>query len=101
MRVGYDFKGAHLATQAIHIRDAGNGAQLRPDHPVEQGAFFGQRQIALDGEHEHFAERRGDRCHAASHAGWQIAHGGSQAFADLLARPVNIGAILEIDGDVG
>jgi hypothetical protein len=100
LRVGHDFKGADFAAQTIHIGDAGNGAQLRPDHPVEQAAFFRQRQIALDGEHEHLAKWRGDRCHAAGNAGWQVAHRGSQAFADLLAGPVNIGAILEIDGDV-
>ncbi len=34
-------------------------------------------------------------------AGRQVAHGRGQAFADLLARPVDVGAILEIDGDVG
>ena len=100
LRIGHDFKGTDLAAQTIHIGDAGNGAQLRPDHPVEQAAFFRQRQIALDGEHEHLAKRRGNWCHAAGNAGWQVTHRGRQAFADLLAGPVNIGTILEIDGDV-
>ena len=97
----HDLEGAHLAAQAVDVGDAGDGAQLRADHPVEQGAFLGQRQVALDGEHEHFAERRRDRRHAAGGAGRQVALCGGQAFADLLAGPVDIGAVLEIDGDVG
>jgi hypothetical protein len=42
-----------------------------------------------------------DRGHAAGDSGWQVAHGGGQALADLLAGPVDVGAILEIDGDIG
>ena len=101
MRLRHDFEGAHLAAQTVDVGNAGNGAQLRADHPVEQGAFLGQRQVALNGEHEHFAERRRDRRHAAAGAGRQVALGGGQALADLLARPVDVGAVLEIDGDVG
>ncbi len=101
LRLRHDLEGAHLAAQAVDVGDAGDGAQLRADHPVEQGALLGQRQVALDGEHEHFAERRGDWRHAAGGAGRQVAHRRGQALADLLAGPVDVGAVLEIDGDVG
>ena len=47
------------------------------------------------------AERRGDRRHAAADAGWQVAHCTGEAFADLLPRPINVGAIFKINRDVG
>ena len=101
LRLRDDLEGAYFAAQAVHIGNAGNRAQLRTDDPVQQRPLFGQRQLAFDGEHEHLAQRRGDRRHAAGNARRQVVHRRGQAFADLLARPVDVGAVLEIDGDVG
>ena len=101
LRVGHHLEGPHLAAQAVDIGHARYGAQLRADDPIEEGALLGQRQVALDGEHEHLAEGGRDGGHAAGDSGWQVAHGGGQALADLLAGPINVGAVLEIDGDIG
>ncbi len=101
LRVGYDFKGAHFTTQTVDVSDAGNRAQLRANHPVEQGTLVGERHVAFDGEHEHLAERCGDGCHAAGDAGGQVAHCRGEALADLLACPVDVGAVFEVERDVG
>ena len=99
--IGQDLEAAHLATQGVHIGHADDGAQGRPDHPVQHAATFFQRQsFALDGEHEHLAQRRGDRRHAAADATGQVAGDAGQALGHLLARPVDVGAVVEVDRHV-
>ena len=100
-RVGADLEAAYLAAQAVHVGHAGHGAQLGADRPVEQGALLLQRNRPFDGEHEHLAQRRGDRGEAAGGAGGQVAHHAGEALADLLAGPVDVGAVLEVERDVG
>ena len=51
--IGNHFEGSYEATQGIHVRDAGNGAQCRPDGPIEQAAAFLKREVAaFNCEHE-------------------------------------------------
>ena len=98
----HDLEGADIAAERIDVGHAGDRAQRRPDHPVEQGPALCERQVgAVDREHEHLAERAGDRGEAAAHAFRQVARDVGQALRDLVARPVDVGAVLEIEGDVG
>ena len=97
-----DLEGPDMAAKRVDVGDARNRSQRRADHPIEQASPLGQREIGtVDREHEHFAERARDRGEAAGHALRQIARDVGQAFRDLVARPVDVGAVLEIDGDVG
>jgi hypothetical protein len=99
-RVGFDFEGADVSAQGIDVGHARHRPQGRADHPVEQRSAFGERQVApVDGEHEHFAQRGGDRCHAAGRVRRQISPDGGEAFGDLLAGPVDVGALDKVDGD--
>ncbi len=99
--IGHHLEGANNPAQRIHVGHARHSAQRRPDHPVEQAAPFGQRQsLAFDGEHIHFPERGRDGRHAARDAGGQAFAQAAQTFADLLARPIDIGAVLEVDRHV-
>jgi len=38
--IGNHFEGSYEPTQGIHVRDARDGAQGRPDGPIEQAAAF-------------------------------------------------------------
>ena len=96
--IGHDLESANDTPQRIDVGDTGHGAQRRSNDPIEQAAPLGQRQsLAFDGEHEHFPQRGRDRRHAAGDAGRQTLRQPAQAFADLLARPIDVGAILEVD----
>ncbi len=100
--VGHDLERAHHAAQRVHIRHAGQRAQCRADHPVEQTPALGCGEItALDGEHEHLAERRGDGGETARHRRRQVLDDVVEALGHLLPRPVDVGAVVEVDGDVG
>ena len=99
--IGHHLERANNTSQRIHVGHARHSAQRWPDNPVEQAASFGQRQtLAFNGEHIHFPERGRDRRHAARDAGGQIFAQAAQTFADLLARPIAVGAVLEVDGDI-
>ena len=96
--IGDDFVSSDDTTQCVDIGNAGNGAQRGPDDPVEQAAPFCKGQcVALDGEHIHFPEGGRNRCHATRNTCWQTRTQPAQAFADLLARPIDIGPVLEVD----
>ena len=100
--VRYDLKAAYQAAQRVHIGNARNGAQCRTQCPVQQRALLGQRQrIALDREHEHLAKRRGNRRQAAIGSRRQFLEQTTQPLVDLLARPIDVGAIVEVDRDIG
>ena len=99
--VGNDLERAHLAAQRIDIRHARHRTQGGPDHPVEQATSLLQRHLfGLDGEHEHFAERRRDRRHATADAARQIGTDVGQPFSHLLTCPIDVGGVLKIDRDV-
>ena len=54
-----DAVGLDLAAQRVDVGDAGQGAQARTDHPVQQRPTFLQREVAaFDREHEHIGQRR-------------------------------------------
>ena len=99
--VGDNLKTAHLAAERVHVGDARHGPKRRANHPVEQASLVFERQgWGLDGEHEHLAERRGDRRHATADAGGKIGRDVGQALGHLLASPVDVGAVLEVDGHI-
>ena len=94
-------EGPDLATEGVHIRHARYGTQRRPDHPVEQAATFDQRQgCTVHREHKHLAQRCGDRRHAATDAVRQAVAQVAETLGNLLPRPVDVSAILKIDGDI-
>ena len=99
--IRHHLEAAHHATKRIDIGHPGQGAQRRTYHPVQHTTLLLQRGLALDGEHQHLAQRRGDRCHTASHARRQIAQHIHQPLRHLLARPVDIDAIAKIQCDIG
>ena len=100
--VGDHLEHAHEAAEGVDVGHAGQAAQRRADHPVEQAAPLGLVELAaFDREHEHLAERCRDRCQAAGCRGGQVLCDVVQALGDLLARPVDVGAVVEVDGDVG
>ena len=100
-RVGHHLVTAHQATERVDVGDARHGAQCRPDHPIKQASTFGDGHVfRFHGEHEHLAQRCGDRRHAAADAFRQIDEDAVQPFGHLLTRPVDVGAILKIDGHV-
>ena len=99
--IRHDFKAARQTAQRIDVGHAGQGAQRGTYRPVQNRATLFQRDaLAFHGEHEHLAQRRSDRRQSAARAAWQVAQGVVQALCDLLARPVDVGAVVEIEGDV-
>jgi hypothetical protein len=100
-RVRHDLKGAHTPTQAVDIRYTRQRAQSRADDPIQHAAALFQRLGALQREHEHLAQWRGDRGQAAAGVGRQVLHHAVQALIDLLARPIDLGAIFKVQRDVG
>ena len=102
MMIWHYFKGAHHAAQRIDIGHAGQGAQGGPNHPIQNGAALLQGEVfAFHREHEYFTQWRGDRSEPAADIGGQVALRIIQPFRDLLARPVDVGALIKIDGNVG
>jgi hypothetical protein len=100
-RIRTHIEGDGMAAQRIDIGDTCQRAQCRADRPVEQGPLGGEIERAFDGEHQHVGQRRRDRREAAFDQRRHLVTHARQAFGGLLARPIDIGAILEIDGDVG
>ena len=97
----HDLEGPHVAAERVDVGNPRNRSERGTDDPIEQAAPLGERQLGtVDGEHEHFAERARDRREPAAHALGQVARDIGQAFGDLVARPVDVGAILEVNGDV-
>ena len=100
--VGHDLERADISAERVDVGDAGHCAQGRADGPIEQRPAFCKGQSwALDREHEHLAERTGDRCQAPAHAVRQVTGDIRESLRNLVARPVNIGAVFEIECDVG
>ncbi len=94
-------EGSDDSPQRINVCNARYGPQRGTNDPVEYAAPFSQGQrLALDCEHVHFSERGRDRSHATGDAGRQVFCQAAQAFAHLLTRPVNVGAVLEVNRDI-
>ena len=99
--VGCHLESLNQSTQGVHVGHPGDAAQTWSDDEIEQLAPFGQRRVALDGEHEHLAQRGGDGRQPPADALGQIAHDTGQALTDLLACPVDVGAVGKVQRDVG
>jgi hypothetical protein len=98
----HDLEGAHVAAEGVDVGDAGNGAERGTYHPVQQGPSLRQRQLGtVDGEHEHLAQRARDRSKPPGDTFGKIPRDIGQSFRDLITGPVDVGAVLEIDGDIG
>ena len=89
---------ADLLTRLRNASRAGHATAHVADDHLQRAVV---RQIALDGEHVHFAERRGNRRQTARGLRRQIFHYVTQPFGHLLARPIEVGTVLEIEGHVG
>jgi hypothetical protein len=97
-----DLERAHLAAQRIDVGHAGHGAQPRTDHPVLQRAQLGVAVAGTgDAVHVGLAERGGDRRQHRLGPGRQAGAHLVEALGHLRARPVDVGAVLEIDDDAG
>ena len=71
-----------------------------PDDPIEDPAQFHVRVAApLHEEHVDVTQRHGDRCEAALDPLRQAGQHLADPLGHLLARPVDIGRVLEVDGD--
>jgi hypothetical protein len=101
LHVGRHLIGFDHAAQRVDIGHPRHGAQRRAHHPVEHSALLGKALRTFQREHVHVGQRRGDGRHASRHRGRQIAHHTRQALVHLIARPIDIGAVVEIDGDIG
>ena len=100
--VRHHLEAGDQAAERVHIGHAGHGAQGRADGPVEEIAASLQGEIAaLDAEHEHLAQRRGHGREPAFNAVGQIAPDRAETLGDLLARPIDVSTLGEIQGDVG
>ncbi len=99
------------AADGVDLGDARRGAQLRPDHPVLQGAQVRGRVrgavglasvgLGLHGVHENLAQPGGDGAHFRVQPFGQLGRDLLQALSDLLAGKVQVGAVLEHDSDLG
>ena len=99
--VRHYLEGAHQAAQGVHVGHAGHRTQGGTYHPVQQVTACFQVQItAVQGEHEHLAQGRGEGGDAAVDIRGQITPDAGQAFGYLLPRPVHVRAFLEVHGDV-
>jgi len=100
--IRHHFKSAHQTAYGIDLCHAGQCAQDRPYHPIQNRATLLQGKVfAFHGEHEHITQRRGDWRESAGDIAWQVTLRVIQPFRDLLACPVDVGALTKIDGDVG
>jgi hypothetical protein len=101
-RVRRDLVGADEAAEVVHVGDAGQAAEPRADGPIEDGPPLHRREVAaLDGEHQHLAERRHHRREAAGDAVREGAFQIVQPLVHLGARPVDVGAWAELEGHQG
>jgi hypothetical protein len=101
-RIGHDLEAADFAAEAVHVGHAGHRAQRRTDRPVEQGALVFEGQIGPSMVNMNISPSGvviGAR--PPRGAGRQVAHHAGEALAHLLAGPVDVGAVLEVEGDVG
>ena len=90
-----------LAAEAVHLDDAGDGAELRADVPVERLLQLHQRvPFAAHDELIDLAERRRDRAHLGPPVvGGDGVLGLAHPLEDHLAGEVDVGAVLENHGD--
>ncbi len=99
-QVGHHLEGFDQSAKAVDVGHARHAAQRRTEGPVQCSPAFGKGLRALDREHEHLAQRRCEWRKATLGARRQILHDAAKAFGHLLARPVDVGAFLEIHRDV-
>ena len=99
------------AADGVDLGDAGHVAELRLDDPVldlaQVGGRVGGSAIrllrtvrCLHGPEVDFAQAGGDRAHARRDACGQPVARFLQALVDQLSREVDVGAVLEDDGDL-
>ncbi len=100
-RIGPDLECTDISTKRVDVGDAGHSPQSGTDGPVEKLPLLLEAERPLDREHEDIGQRRGNRRQAARHARRQIRHHSGKALRDLLARPIDICAVGEVDGDIG
>ena len=101
---------AGIAADRVDLGDPRNRAHLRPDDPVGhrpevfrrigRTVGFSGARFSLDREHEDLAEARRDRPHFGLHPGRKLAARGLEPLVDLLAREIDVGPVLEDNGDL-
>ena len=101
---------ALVTADRIDLGDALGVAQLGPDHPVLQGSqILGRIGLAVrttgvrrgvDRIHEDFAQACGDRAEFGRDAGGKLAERVLQPLVDQLAREIDVGAVVEDDGNL-
>ena len=100
--VGGDAVLTHLAADRDHLRDAGDGEDLRADDEIgDLAQLHGRHRRARDRDQHDLAHDRGDRAHLRLHAGRQAALHARHALGHLLARAVDLGVPVEFDVDDG
>ncbi len=98
----------HVAADSVHLDNAGNVAQLRFDDPVLDRSEIGRRiclaagipriRLRFDGKHVDLAEAGRNRPHRGLDTGWQLVLHPLDALIDELARPIDVGPVLEDNG---
>ena len=97
-RGGDHFEGADIAAERVDVGYARQAAQRRTDHPVEQGPALGERHVGLSMVNMNISPS-GVMIGARPLLGASgRSRGHWQALGDLGARPVDVGAVLEIEG---
>jgi hypothetical protein len=95
-------EGAHQTAQRVHVGHAIHGAQSRADRPVLDRAQLAVRVArALDAVHVDVAQGGGDRCEHHLGVFGKRLFDLVQALGHLVPRPVDVGAVNEVDDDVG
>jgi hypothetical protein len=97
-----DLKGSHLSAERIDVGDTLDREESRADDPVEHTTqLHVVVALAFDEEHVDIREWHRDRSETTLDALRQLREDLADALRDLLARPVNVGAVREIDRDDG
>ena len=94
-----------ITADRVDFGDAGDGAHLRANDPVVEGAQIHRRPfgavgffrtcLGLDRVHEDLAETRGDRTHRRLDPGGKLRLHRLNALVHKLAGEVDVGAVLE------
>jgi hypothetical protein len=96
-----DLEAPGITAEHVHVGHTRHGPQGRPNDPFQQRAPLGQARIAIDREHEHLAQRRRHRCHAALDTLGQQVLDIAEPLGNLLPGPVDVGTFGEIERDIG
>ena len=98
IRIRTHLKRLHLTAERIHVRHAFHRQESRSDHSIKNRATLHRRvAFALHEKHKNIAQRHRDRGEATFHAFRQSGEHRADPFAHLLACPVNISPVVEID----